>query len=249
MKNIFATAASVFVWGFAVPAMAGSSDSTVSQIGIANHVEVEQLQGGSANNDNDSGVTQNGNSNYGYVNQGGNSIRNLSILNQIGDGNVADVDQVGDGNDINDSFAQQTGNGNYARVNQGDLINNNKSELYQAGNYNGATVNQGGANGVNTGDNKSYVYQYENYDSVLVNQGGAGAVNTSIIVQDLDDVLPAWGNYAQVTQNGSSTNISNAYQYGDNNDAYVAQGAASGVTNTSTIVQTGASNFTSVGQH
>jgi hypothetical protein len=188
MKNLFATAASVFVLGFAMPAMAQSNNSTVNQLGSAQTATVDQI-GTAANNDSVvwQGLNIGGSSyNDADIDQTGTvNIENFSKLFQDGYYNTGKVDQGGNGNggDYNNSYAVQNGTLNELKVFQGDLATNNNSFIDQNGNNNKSTVKQGGGEGGNL-VNLSTIDQ-DGYDNhATVEQGGANTVaNTSTVIQ------------------------------------------------------------------
>ena len=202
MKNLFATAASVFVLGFAVPAMAQSNVSTVNQLGSAQTATVDQI-GTAANNSSVVYQGLNVGGSYGNsadVDQAGTvNIENYSTLIQDGYTNTAKIDQSGNGNlgDYNNSYATQNGSLNDIKVLQGDLATNNDSYIYQNGDYNTADVKQGGGEGGNL-VNLSVVDQ-DGYDNhATIEQGGTNTVaNTSYVTQQS---LGYPGNTATVNQ-------------------------------------------------
>lgn len=263
MKLRLATAASIIALSFASPVMAQSS-STVGQTGYDNAADVEQI---GAEASNDSQITQNNDDasqvgNTANVFQTGtNGLDNLSVIDQDGALNTADITQGGNGvPDYNDSSVTQTGDGNSANVVQGDLVNSNQSTIVQDGSGNAATVFQGGnpadpndpsngfvddpttdivegPQGVNTGDNVSTIDQIGNGNTASVSQGGgAGAVNTSDIDQG-DPTDSTNNNTAIVAQGGSSANDSKISQNGGSSLADVKQGGTD-AENTSLITQT-----------
>lgn len=199
MKNLFATAASVLVLGFTVPAMAQTNTSTVNQQGLGQIADVDQI-GTAANNSSTILQGLNGGGSAGnkvHVDQTGTvSIENISAVVQDGIDNDAKINQNGNGfiNDYNYSYAEQTGNDNKIEVIQGNVVTNNTSVIDQYGDNNKATVSQGGGNeGVNL-TNYSNIDQDGNNNTATVDQGGAGVVsNTSYIAQ-------SGGNTANVNQ-------------------------------------------------
>jgi hypothetical protein len=269
MKNIFATAASVLVLGFAMPAMAQSNTSNAYQTGTSNNVDVEQLGFVAKNTSTIKQGQYNGGSaeNSARVLQKGKlGIKNDSTITQDGYRNTATALQGGENEfftrpvDMNDSIITQNGDRNQAVVKQGEIDTNNVSRVDQGGNDHIARVTQGGERGDssdvtapnqqgdNRGPNQSYITQRGNGHEAYVEQGGAGAVNYSEIGQD-DGFVVGGNNWAKVEQGGSSDNESHLFQHGAYNTATVTQNSAFGVTNDSTLSQTGYGNGATINQH
>jgi trimeric autotransporter adhesin len=256
MKNLFATAASIFVLGFAVPALAQSSTSKVDQIGTNNGVTVDQIGITSVN---DSKIKQgldpaNYSSSYNratVTQDGSNVLKNTSKIDQDGYDNHATATQGGNGSggDTNDSVIDQGGASNYVTVTQGNAQEDNDSRVKQSGTANWATVDQGGpAEGISF-NNISLIDQSGYGNEAHVHQGGGGAAdNFSKITQG--DLYGLGGdNYALVNQHGLSDNESTILQDGTLNGATIDQNSAINVSNISILTQLGWSNSATVKQH
>jgi hypothetical protein len=175
---------------------------------------------------------------------------NTSTVNQIGSGQLADVEQIGTAA-TNTSVVYQGLNvagssGNSADVFQtGTTAIANVSTVIQDGIDNEAVIGQSGdGNGGDT--NSSLVTQNGEGNSANVTQGDLVTNNTSVVDQLGDD------NDASVTQGGGEggnlVNFSSIDQDGNGNSATVAQGGAGVVSNTSYITQDGG-NTAIVNQH
>jgi hypothetical protein len=260
MKTIFATAASVLALGFAMPAMAQSNTSNAFQTGTSNSVDVEQLGAGAKNTSTiKQGQTKPGSSfNSATVEQKGKlGIQNTSTITQDGNGNKATTLQGGANEfpffpvDRNDSSITQNGNNSVAVVKQGEMFGRNYSDVQQIGDDHIAKVTQGGVGasdvtapeqqGANRGPNESWIVQTGKGHEAYVEQGGFLADNFSDIKQDDGDVSGG-NNWAKVDQGGSSVNDSYITQHGTLNTADVLQNATFGVTNYSSVTQTGTAN-------
>jgi Curlin associated repeat len=201
MKNIFATAASVLVLGFAMPVLAQSNLSDVQQIGVEGQTATVDQYGNLAINS--SGIYQGlyygaSAGNKAEVKQAGTkAIANNSIIFQDGYDNVAKVDQSGDGKDgdSNSSYISQYGSDNKVEVLQGDLVTDNTSWVSQYGEDNKAKVKQGGGEGGNL-VNYSSIDQSGAGNRATVEQGGnlESIANTSFVTQS------GSGNTATVNQ-------------------------------------------------
>ena len=114
-------------------------------------------------------------------------IGNKVALKQVGDDNMADIDQTGWGNL---AMVDQMGKGNEATV-------------YQHGNYNFADVDSSGV------ENDVYIKQFCRGNMAVVSQS-AGGFNTANIFQSdytnwANVSQTGWGNTATVLQGGSGT--------------------------------------------
>jgi hypothetical protein len=155
-----------------------------------------------------------------------------------------------------DSYIDQIESGNSATVSQAAGSVDNYSSIRQEGTGNTATVVQGGSGGnavsgvggVSTGneawwDNRSWILQYGTGHTAEVRQLGIGAWNSSRIEQRGQD------QYANVVQDGASDNWSEVKQFGDLsalNNATVEQGGAAGISNSSSVTQSGSGNTATV---
>lgn len=255
MKNIFATAASVFVLGLATPAMAQSSISRVDQLGVSNGVTVDQL---GATAINDSTIKQGFDPSHfpselntaKVIQDGFNVLKNISIIDQDGNENDASSTQGGNGavGDTNRSKIDQAGDNNKAWVVQGNAQLDNDSIVLQTGVGNLATADQGGTIEGNSNHNDSLITQSGNGNDARVHQGGGSSADNLSTITQQDSVGLGGGNIALVNQHGSSNNTSNLFQDGSLNNATISQNTAVEISNISILTQLGLGNTATVNQ-
>ena len=229
MKTLFATAASVFVLGFAMPAMAQSSTSTSYQSGTGGQtIDVNQIGGGAANISN---------AYQGYYDPSSHD-------------NEITVDQLGNGGTANTSTAFQDGSSHIAKASQNGVNGvNNTSTITQSGTDHYADVNQfGGGSGDSNG---STINQHGIHQSAEVIQADLFNDNVSLIDQyDKNNTARVeQGDLLGAPVDFNNNNISTILQNGDGNDAQVYQGGASVTSNISGVTQYGTDNSAIINQH
>ena len=254
MKNIFATAASIFVLGLSTPAMAQSSYSKVEQLGIANGVTVEQLGAGAINESTikqglDPSHFPSERNSAKVIQDGFNVLKNLSTIDQDGDDNFASSAQGGNGTggDTNRSKIDQAGNNNKTWVVQGNAQLDNDSIVLQSGIGNLTTVDQGGPEG-ESNHNDSLITQSGNGNAARVHQGGGSSSDNVSTITQQDSLGLGGGNIALVNQHGASNNTSTLLQDGSLNNATISQNTAVEISNISILTQLGLGNTANVNQ-
>lgn len=255
VKNIFATAASIFVLGLATPATAQSSVSTVDQLGISNAVTVDQL-GATAINDSkikqglDPSHFPSDNNVARVIQDGFNVLKNISIIDQDGSFNDATATQGGNGvgGDTNRSKIDQTGTYNAAAVMQGNAQLNNDATIIQSGDGNWASADQGGAAQGNSNHNDSGITQLGEGNDARVYQGGSSSADNISTITQTDSFGIGEGNNALVSQHGSANNDSTLSQDGSLNRATITQNSAVEISNISILTQLGLGNIATVNQ-
>ena len=222
-------------------ATAGAQTSTVTQSGnpwVGNTANVTQSATGGSQT---STVTQ---SNTGQWWGGTNN----ATVNQTGSADVSTITQTSYGSNAGWTSGSTGALGTVSggvNVNQSGASSNG-STVNQSSSYSGVNVQQTGSL---TGLNTSTVIQDAggSYNAAAVSQtANAGVTNWSTLEQ-----TGSW-NLAGVQQDGAGTgsNTSGLTQNGGSNTASVWQSAnATGVINSSTVGQTGSSNYASVRQH
>lgn len=255
MKNIFATAASIFVLGLATPAMAQSSISRVDQLGISNGVTVDQL---GATAINDSTIKQGLDPSHfpselntaRVIQDGFNVLKNFSNIDQDGSSNDASATQGGNGvgGDTNRSTIDQTGTLNAAAVLQGNAQLNNDATIIQSGDSNYASAVQGGATEGNSNHNDSGITQLGESNDARVYQGGSAAADNISTITQKDSFGLGGDNTALVKQHGSANNDSVLFQDGSLNNATIIQNSAVEISNMSILTQLGLGNTATVNQ-
>ena len=169
-------------------------------------------------------------------------------IDQVGSNNVGNIAQAGNQNfaDVSQENDANPG-GNNGSISQAAGLYNSDGVMYQLGQYNTAVINQGGG-----GTTYSTVWQNGNFNQAYSTQVGS---ENSVIGQGVNGdgprtsdstfVTPVSGDYASVDQESGGDN-SQVYQTGNNDTALVSQTSTANAT--STILQSGSSNFANVHQ-
>lgn len=199
----------IFILTLLLPFGLLCAQSTIIDLGNENDVDVEQV-----GLDNHSHVYTDGDYNApSFVHQRGDGTNN-SDVDQLADGNKAEVDQTNDYLlDVNQANVYQTGNWNTATVTQVawgggvlPVMTGRTANVNQAGDYNRATVTQDGKN------LEAWVIQPGNRNRANVDQYGIGSyanveqvgdrnrarVRQEGIRQDAD--INQWGNGGRARQ-------------------------------------------------
>lgn len=236
------------------------NNATMTQTGNSNFGSIEQYGGSNSTDGNEANLTQNGNGNVSYGNQGWaysgwgetditstlSSFSSTINISQIHDNNVGNVWQYG-GTD-NEVKISQDGNSNVASIAQGFIYDDFNYDFTHpvyntVGNY--AEVNQDGDGNIG----KAFQLGDDNYFKLTQNGngntvGGRGlsgleASRNGYFAQDGD------GNIFVGEQNDGATLDDASFQFGDNNKISLLQGA----NDLSLIQQTGDLNSTTISQY
>ncbi len=218
-------------------------------------------------NYNKAGIAQYGNSDMATINQmdptvSSTSYRNAWIDQLDGNTNTASIMQVGQ---VDESYILQKGGLNNAQVTQ---INVALSDVVQNGSGNHLTQFQSGG-GLSPNMNEAYSYQIGNTN--YATQSQSGAANKSLITSigssngllsdaistlqtgngnsaSIEEGLAGAVNFslASILQTGSLNNATVSQEGGNLNEARVSQTTDGNIAH---VVQSGASNFSTVSQH
>lgn len=197
MANVIQSDDGLATIGFAV------SSSTINQGGDGGNATVIQQQISSTPA-------------YGYA------ATNSSLIDQIGDGNGANVTQYGD---AQDSTITQLSDGNQADVIQGDLL---ATPAYEAGQHL-STITQ------DVGNNTTYVQMASFSSTVTIDQQGVNNIaeaTSNLLSRDHASAITQIGDFNMAFNNAQGNGIMGP------SDNY----------NASTVLQTGDSNLANVNQ-
>ncbi len=213
------------------------NEGNVTQSGSSNFADVNQFDG----DENLVNVDQNGSSNAVYLAQGmTENYWGYTTSAMSGNRNQADIDQVGTGNLVGDFV--QVGDDNIASVDQAGV--NNEAYVYQGWAYGfwGETAITSALSSYNStvsikqvnADNFGAVWQYGGSDN-HANIDQDGVFNVASIAQGFiyedgayDFTYPVYNtenNYASVTQLGND-NVAKLFQLGDDNSFTLNQNGA-----------------------
>lgn len=218
--------------------------STIEQPGTLNFADVEQIDDGTMRSAHRSTVEQGGNENIAFVlqNERGNSIGQLSDIEQSGNSNYADVAQTGF---ADQSSVTQSSDLNSAIVTQDTQADGTFSNVNQI-----STVIQAG-----TGGHSAVVNQVRGLlgISYIEQQGDSNTATVSQIAlrQDAEIIQTGNENMATVTQGlvllGPGENSARIEQIGDLNRSTITQ-VQSASSNNATSTQSGDMGMSTITQ-